>query len=50
MTNKTASTTRFTLDFFNKTISGTKASFNKANKGFGAEYEELTSKMIQISH
>lgn len=41
----TTSKTHFTLDFFNKTISGTKASFNKANKGFGAEYEELTAKM-----
>ena len=36
---------RFTLNFFDKTITGTKASFNKANKGFGPEYEELTSKM-----
>lgn len=39
------SNVRFTLDFFKKTITGTKASFNKANKGFGPEYEELTSKM-----
>ena len=36
---------RFTIDFFNKTITGTKASFNKAGKGFGAEYEELAAKM-----
>ena len=36
---------RFTLNFFDKTITGTKASFNKAGKGFGPEYEELTSKM-----
>lgn len=39
------SNVRFTLDFFKKTIIGTKASFNKANKGFGPEYEELTAKM-----
>ncbi len=39
------SAVRFTLDFFKKTITGTKASFNKANKGFGPEYEELTAKM-----
>lgn len=43
--NTTTSSVRFTLDFFKKTITGTKASFNKANKGFGPEYEELTSKM-----
>ena len=40
-----ATTARFTLNFFEKTITGTKASFNKANKGFGPEYEELTAKM-----
>ena len=39
------SAVRFTLNFFEKTITGTKASFNKANKGFGPEYEELTAKM-----
>ena len=39
------SAVRFTLNFFDKTITGTKASFNKAGKGFGPEYEELTSKM-----
>ena len=38
-------TVRFTINFFEKTIVGTKASFNKAGKGFGPEYEELTSKM-----
>ncbi len=41
-TNKTA---RFTINFFQKTITGTKLSFNKAGKGSGAEYEELTAKM-----
>ena len=45
-TTKTASAnTRFALDFFNKKIVGTKASFNKASKGFGSEYEELAAKM-----
>ena len=39
------SNVRFTLDFFKKTITGTKASFNQANKGFGPVYEELTAKM-----
>ena len=39
------SAVRFTLNFFEKTITGTKASFNKANKGYGPEYEELTAKM-----
>ena len=44
-TSTSKSAVRFTLNFFEKTITGTKASFNKANKGFGPEYEELTSKM-----
>ena len=35
----------FTINFFDKQIIGTKASFNKAGKGFGAEYEELAAKM-----
>lgn len=35
------STVRFTLNFANKTIVGSKASFAKAGKGFGPEYEEL---------
>ena len=33
----------FTVNFFDNTISGTKASFNKASKGFGPVYEELTN-------
>ena len=44
-TSKMIKNTRFTIDFFNKTITGTKASFNKAGKGVGAEYEELAAKM-----
>ncbi len=42
---KTSTAVFFTLDFMKKTITGTKASFNKAAKGFGAEYEELSAKM-----
>lgn len=44
-TTSSKSAVRFTIDFFNKTITGTKASFDKAGKGFGSEYEELTAKM-----
>lgn len=39
------SAVRFTINFFDQTITGTKASFNKAGKGFGPEYEELAAKM-----
>lgn len=38
-------TVRFTIDFFGQKIIGTKASFTKASKGSGAEYEELAAKM-----
>lgn len=38
-------TVRFTIDFFGHKIIGTKASFNKASKGSGAEYEELAAKI-----
>lgn len=38
-------TVRFTIDFFGQKIIGTKASFNKAAKGYGPEYEELSAKM-----
>lgn len=44
-TTSTNSAVRFTIDFFKQTITGTKASFAKAGKGFGPEYEELTAKM-----
>ena len=33
----------FSVDFFNTKITGTKASFNKASKGNGPAYEELTA-------
>ena len=33
----------FSVNFFDGTISGTKASFNKASKGNGPAYEELTA-------
>ena len=36
---------RFTINFAKKEITGSKASFKKAGKGFGPEYEELTKKM-----
>ena len=37
--------TYFTLDFAAKTITGTKATFARAGKGTGAEYNELVAKM-----
>ena len=36
---------RFIINFFDMKIIGTKASFNKASKGCGPEYEELAAKM-----
>ena len=36
---------RFVINFVDKTITGTKASFNKAGKGEGAIYEELAAKI-----
>lgn len=38
---------RFSYDFVAKTIIGTKASFDKASKGFGPVYEELADKMAK---
>ncbi len=38
---------RFTYDFANKTIVGTKASFDKAGKGYGPVYDELADKMAK---
>ena len=43
MTNTTS--VRFTFDFAAKKIVGTKASFDKASKGYGPIYEELAAKM-----
>lgn len=45
MTNRKNSTTRFTVDFLNKKIIGTKASFDKAAKGVSPVYEELAEKV-----
>ena len=45
MSNSTHSSVRFIINFIDKTITGTKASFNKASKGFGPEYEELSAKV-----
>ena len=36
---------RFTINFVEKTITGTKASFTKASKGTGEAYEELAAKI-----
>ena len=49
MKNSTTNTTsvRFTINFIDKQIIGTKSSFNKASKGTGAEYEELAAKMAK---
>lgn len=38
---------RFHYDFAAKTIWGTKASFDKASKGFGPVYDELAEKMAK---
>lgn len=43
--NTTKMTTYFVIDFFKRTITGTKTSFRKAGKGFGPEYEELAAKL-----
>ena len=45
MTTSNKNTARFTIDFISKTITGTKASFDKAGKGISPIYEELTMKM-----
>ena len=45
MKKNTNNTVRFTVDFINKKIIGTKASFDKASKGFGPIYEELAEKV-----
>lgn len=45
MTNNTS--VRFHYDFAEKTIWGTKASFDKASKGYGPVYEELAEKMAK---
>lgn len=38
---------RFTVDFINQKIIGTKASFDKASKGSGPIYEELAEKVAK---
>lgn len=47
MTNTAMRKNAFTVNFFNKSIIGTKAAFNKASKGEGSHYEELTRLMAQ---
>lgn len=46
-TTKKNANVRFVIDFINKTITGTRASFNKASKGYGPEYEELAEKIAK---
>lgn len=41
------SSVRFTLNFAERTIVGTKASFAKASKGFGPVYDELAALMAK---
>ena len=43
ITTMKKNTVRFTLNFVNQTIVGTKASFDKAGKGTGDVYEELVA-------
>ena len=43
--NNKKNAARFVINFVDKTITGTKASFAKAGKGDGAIYEELASKI-----
>ena len=43
----TTTSIRFTFNFSNKTIVGTKASFDKASKGFGPVYDELVALMAK---
>ena len=45
MKTTNTNTARFTINFFEKTIIGTKASFSKASKGVGDAYDELAAKM-----
>ena len=47
MKKNTTNTVRFTVDFINKKIVGTQASFDKASKGFGPAYEELADKVAR---
>lgn len=44
---KQTSAVRFTINFIAKEITGTKASFDKASKGFGPVYEELAEKVAK---
>ena len=44
-TTKKMNENRFVVDFLNKKIIGTKASFDKASKGISPIYEELTAKI-----
>ncbi len=47
ITTNNSSSVRFSLIFANKTIVGSKASFDKAGKGFGPVYDELVALMAK---
>ena len=47
MKKNTVSAVRFTINFIENQIIGTKASFDKASKGFGPIYEELAEKVAK---
>ena len=47
MNKNSTNTVRFTVNFITKKIIGTKASFDKASKGFGPIYEELAEKVAK---
>ncbi|MCF2669611.1 hypothetical protein JQM60_00445 [Butyricicoccus pullicaecorum] len=44
---KQSAVVRFTINFIANEITGTKASFDKASKGFGPVYEELAEKVAK---
>ena len=47
MKKQNTNAVRFTVNFITKEIIGTKASFDKASKGFGPIYEELADKVAK---
>ena len=47
MSNSNTSSVRFHIDFVANKIVGTKASFDKASKGFGPVYDELAALMAK---
>lgn len=45
MSQNVKKSSHFTINFIDRQIIGSRASLNKAGKGYGAEYAELTAKM-----